>query len=97
MCIRGRKLFISSHWVMTVEPGDICAAILCWDGVSFLQPAYKADSRFAPRQWEMALLCNDISHWLGANLESALSLWIHNTDYLVQDCSNSHSNTLELL
>ena len=32
----------------------------------------RADSRFAPRQWEMALLCNDVSHWLGANLESAL-------------------------
>ena len=31
-----------------------------------------ADSRFVPSQWEMALLCNDVSHWLGANLESAL-------------------------
>ena len=26
---------------------------------------------WAPRQWEMALLCNDVSHWLGASLESA--------------------------
>ena len=32
-----------------------------------------ADSRFAPSQWETALLCNDVSHWLGANLESALN------------------------
>ena len=32
----------------------------------------RADSRFAPSQWETALLCNDVSHWLGANLESAL-------------------------
>ena len=32
----------------------------------------KADSRFAPSQWETALLCKDVSHWLGANLESAL-------------------------
>ena len=34
----------------------------------------KADSRFAPSQWETALLCNDISHWLGANrcLESEM-------------------------
>ena len=32
----------------------------------------KTDSRFAPSQWETALLCNDVSHWLGANLESAL-------------------------
>ena len=35
----------------------------------------KADSRFAPSQWETALLCNDVSHWLGANLESALCEW----------------------
>ena len=25
-------------------------------------------ARFAPSQWETALLCNDVSHWLGANL-----------------------------
>ena len=34
---------------------------------------YKADSRFAPSQWETTLLCNGVSHWLGANLESALN------------------------
>ena len=33
---------------------------------------YRADSRFAPSQWERTLLCNDVSHWLGANLESSL-------------------------
>ena len=33
---------------------------------------YRADSRFAPSQWGMALFCNDIPHWLRANLESAL-------------------------
>ena len=31
---------------------------------------HRVDSRFAPCQWETALLCNDVSHWLGA------SLWI---------------------
>ena len=31
----------------------------------------RADSRFAPSQWETALLRNDVSHWLGENLESA--------------------------
>ena len=30
------------------------------------------DFSFAPSQWEAALLCNDVSHWLGASLESAL-------------------------
>ena len=35
----------------------------------------RADSRFAPSRWETALLCNAISHWLGASLESALHLF----------------------
>ena len=32
----------------------------------------RTDSRFVPRQRETALLCNDVSQWLGAHLESAL-------------------------
>ena len=32
----------------------------------------RADSRFVPSQWEMALLCNNVSHWLGTSLQSAL-------------------------
>ena len=32
----------------------------------------RADSRFAPSQGEMSLLCNDVSHWLGESLKSAL-------------------------
>ena len=35
---------------------------------------FRADSRFAPSQWETALLCNEVSHWLGASPESALWL-----------------------
>ena len=31
----------------------------------------RADFKFAPSQWETALLCNDVSHWLGASLTSA--------------------------
>ena len=36
----------------------------------------RADSRLAPSQWETSLQSNAVSHWLGANLESAL-----NNDY----------------
>ena len=32
----------------------------------------RADSRFKSSQWETALLCNNVSHWLGASLESDL-------------------------
>ena len=34
----------------------------------------RADYRFAPSQWETALLCNDVSHWLGAKLESNMQI-----------------------
>ena len=45
--------------------------------VQKLVRSFRADSRFAPHQWETVLLCNNVSHWLGANLESALviGLW----------------------
>ena len=33
---------------------------------------YRADSRLAPSQWETSLQSNAVSHWLSANLESAL-------------------------
>ena len=40
----------------------------------------RADSRFVPSQWETALLCNAVSHWLGASLESALHILLcHST------------------
>ena len=32
----------------------------------------KANYRFVPSQWETVLLCNDVSRWLGASLESAI-------------------------
>ena len=42
----------------------------------------RADFRFAPSQWETTLLCNDVSHWLGTNLESALSMFGKSSRYL---------------
>ena len=41
---------------------------------------YRADSRFAPSQWEMSLQSNTVSHWLGANLASAL-FTVHPKNY----------------
>ena len=39
---------------------------------NFSEYIYKANSRFSPSQWETALQSNFVSHWLDANLESAL-------------------------
>ena len=46
--------------------------VLLPPGKDLLTNLSRAYSRFAPSQWETVLLCNDVSHWLGATLESAL-------------------------
>ena len=48
-----------------------------WDEIQ--TEVWRADSRFVPSQWETALLCNDVSHWLGASLESALGMYVLDT------------------
>ena len=52
----------------------ICVTSNCDSGNCDTHPfGYcRADSRFAPSQWETSLQSNAVSHWLGANLESAL-------------------------
>ena len=45
----------------------------------------RADSRLAPSQWETALQSNAVSHWLGANLESAMVM-----SESLQRCMNYH-------
>ena len=41
---------------------------------------FRADCRLSHNQWETALLCSDVSHWLGASPESALFLF-----FLIQE------------
>ena len=48
----------------------ICEWGFYWGNHSLIK--VMADSRFAPSQWETALLCNDVSHWMDASLKSAL-------------------------
>ena len=48
-----------------------------WQGCCLAAPQlthwhYRADSTLAPSQWETSLQSNAVSHWLGANLKSAL-------------------------
>ena len=70
-----RSVKVDNHFIPSV------IAPMC----DFLAYAYMVDTRCAPSQWETALLCNDVSHWLGANLESALcmSKLNHACQYLV--------------
>ena len=41
--------------------------------ISMFSQSSRADSRLAPSQWKTSLQSNAVSHWLGANLETALS------------------------
>ena len=71
-----QKLFFGpEHFHETaLEQQILTPSWRCWclgDSKPHQQPYYcRADYRFAPSQWETALLCNDVSHWMGANLES---------------------------
>ena len=47
-----------------------------WCTPMWVISSFRAASGFAPSQWEMTLLCIDISHWLGASTEWALSLFV---------------------
>ena len=50
----------------------LASECMAWVLQSFPGQSFnRADSRFAPSQWETVSLCNDVSHWLGASLESA--------------------------
>ena len=44
----------------------------------------RADSRFERSQWDTVLLCSDISHWLGASLESTMiEVWTRRRHFAV--------------
>ena len=56
---------------------------LCWNDPlwEWGDNCYRADSRLEPSQWETSLQCNAVSHWLGANWESALLLYRNTWKY----------------
>ena len=52
---------------------------------TWILPLNRADSKFVPSQWEKALLCNDVFHWLGANPELALIEGYLSTDSVTKN------------
>ena len=54
------------------QEGWAPAHMITWEMIRAATYKPRADSSFVPSQWETALLCNHVSHWLGASLESAL-------------------------
>ena len=47
-----------------------CLLRLIWNAA--LSYILRVNFMFTHSQWETVLLCNDVFHWLGASLESAL-------------------------
>ena len=81
---RVRCLWFDIIWVNEIAHGDndygtaiftdtwYCSMVALGSVTGFGVHISRADSRVPPSQRETALLCNDVSHWLGANLESVM-------------------------
>ena len=66
--------FPCTYTIFHIHACDLCAVVFRY-GYIFLHywiHVIRADSWSVPSQWETALLGNDVSHWLGASLESVL-------------------------
>ena len=69
----------TTYWTIVILLSK-CHAAVCLCVIDSMGSAHRnravniyiADSRFAHSQWETMLFYNDVSHWLGASLESAL-------------------------
>ena len=76
-CRQATSHYLSQCWPSSMSPNGVTRSqwvkILMRVWYCCFLWVHKVDSRFAPSQWETALLCNDVSHWLGASLGSALS------------------------
>ena len=67
----------------------------------------RADSRFAPTQWETAWLYNEDSHWLGESLESVLIIVLMSRCVIIWNgtiisklrghCTQYHLNAVQIL
>ena len=61
--------------LMGEQYGVLIVSILEDVDCIMMAPKHKADSRFAPTQWETLIQSKSVSHWQGANLESALKAY----------------------
>ena len=71
--------YLSQSWPRSLSPYGFTRPQWVKAGTEWLPlciflDAFRADSRFASSQWETPLLCNGVSHWLSASLESGLCI-----------------------
>ena len=91
-CHQATSHYLSQCWPRSLMPYDVtrpqwvnCSISLICSPKNFtglildtesLLSSVRSDSQFASSQWETVLLCNKVSHWLGAILESTLSIYV---------------------
>ena len=77
---------ITSHlkqWMWLLISGLIWITVSkMGSGMQNMWRPIRADFRLAPCQWETSLQSNAVSHWLGANLESALPIYVYGTNMI---------------
>ena len=85
------------HWCGTPISCQHSVATYWWMH-PMLQTRADLLDRFAISQWETALLCNDVSHWLGASLESTLSdLSLISHSLMVELTTIWHENSFQIM
>ena len=99
-------------WMVKDESGIWWAVGQPWKAIEHLKAVRiwisgRTDSRLTPSQWETSLESSAVPHWLGANLESALSgwclvqWWYRRTAwvdrFMFQVDLTQHGNTLEYI
>ena len=81
----------SLYWIGALD------FIITWPNMTGKCIQYRANSWFAPSQWETALLCNDVSHWLRANLELALKYINDNGQSMKKFLNSQQASTIRIL
>ena len=72
MEIKKHPFYRSEQWMEGTDTIEFTLLVLRLEYSARTRPIWswhRADSRFALSQWETSLLCNDVSHWLGASLD----------------------------
>ena len=90
---------------ISIPHGGYKSVTACW--IRYVQfdfvVIFRSVCRFAPSQWETALLCNDVCHWLDVSPESALiciKYWTIHGNYTELFCvmsTNTYQCSFNLL
>ena len=78
---------------IVINHTNMTYVIFCFSDVTHTHKIYRTDSRFVPIPWETPLLCNGVSHWMGARLESSMIYMPCSLDYFWSLLQNPISGT----